>query len=306
MTLSRIQLSFATKPQALPAPAASGRVVVLDVAFANGDDFKKSTLPFLTGLGDRLALWVDHHDHVAWPEYQRRANFLLVGKLSARACPQLVTPEVVQRAGHVDHVLAHADFDGCMAAAKFLNGGTPPYPESDEDSRFSDAPGQGFTCSPRGLRLCRALDEARSAGSDSDFVALLHDLAWSLVHGSEPAELCTRLDALAQAQEQRVQGVLKLLPQATRPHRDVLMLIAPASVTPSDKKILLREMEDRARVAIVAQGEWTTAATYDDGEQGLNLGGIAGFTGQRGYAWTQIPAQEALANIIEAIDRNPE
>ncbi|MBM4362015.1 MAG: hypothetical protein FJ104_05000, partial [Deltaproteobacteria bacterium] len=50
-------LAFAT-PRRLPKPKSlSGRVVVLDIAFAGqgvGGGFEGITLPFLQGLGDRL------------------------------------------------------------------------------------------------------------------------------------------------------------------------------------------------------------------------------------------------------------
>ena len=52
---------FVEQPGKLPAPPARGRVAVVDVAFAGGENFEKSTLPFLDALGDRLAIWIDHH-----------------------------------------------------------------------------------------------------------------------------------------------------------------------------------------------------------------------------------------------------
>ena len=59
-------LSFAT-PRKLPSSKElSGRVVVLDLAFAaegTGTSFEKVTKRLIDGLGPRLALWVDHHDH---------------------------------------------------------------------------------------------------------------------------------------------------------------------------------------------------------------------------------------------------
>src|SRR5262249_42080476 len=61
----RAELAFAT-PRKLPkAASVSGRVVVVDVAFASeasGGGFEKITKPFIDGLGARLAAWVDHHD----------------------------------------------------------------------------------------------------------------------------------------------------------------------------------------------------------------------------------------------------
>jgi hypothetical protein len=66
---------------------------VVDVAFAGGDNFEKSTVPFLDALGDRLAIWIDHHEHpVGWARYQNDARFVLVPNQVAHACPELVTP----------------------------------------------------------------------------------------------------------------------------------------------------------------------------------------------------------------------
>ena len=52
-------LAYGT-PRKLPkADSLPGRVVVLDIAFAasaGGASFEKVTLPFIEGLGDRLAM----------------------------------------------------------------------------------------------------------------------------------------------------------------------------------------------------------------------------------------------------------
>ena len=106
---------FVEQPGNLPAPPAEGRVAVVDVAFAGGDNYEKSTVPFLQALGDRLAIWVDHHEHpVGWSRFRDDPRFVLVPNRIAHACPELVTPEVVSRAGPVDVVVAHADFDGLL------------------------------------------------------------------------------------------------------------------------------------------------------------------------------------------------
>ena len=66
------QLAYGT-PRKLPrAKSLPGRVVVLDVAFAanaGGASFEGVTKPFLDGLGDRLAMWIDHHDHEMHERY---------------------------------------------------------------------------------------------------------------------------------------------------------------------------------------------------------------------------------------------
>jgi hypothetical protein len=59
-------LTFATQRKLPKASTVPGRVAVLDIAFAadgTGHSFDKVTRPFLDGLGERLAVWVDHHDH---------------------------------------------------------------------------------------------------------------------------------------------------------------------------------------------------------------------------------------------------
>src|SRR5690348_1317737 len=93
---------FAT-PRKLPRPASlAGRVVVLDIAFAaegTGASFEKVTQPFLTGLGPRLAAWVDHHDHALHARFASDRRFTLASKRQHGACPEMVTPEVVERAG---------------------------------------------------------------------------------------------------------------------------------------------------------------------------------------------------------------
>ena len=70
-----------------------------DVAFASeggGASFEKTTLPFIRGLGARLAAWVDHHDHDRHADYVGDPRFVLTTKAEHGACPELVTPEVVR------------------------------------------------------------------------------------------------------------------------------------------------------------------------------------------------------------------
>jgi hypothetical protein len=95
------EVVFVSAPNKLSSPPTTGRLALVDVAFAFGKDFDSVTRPWLA-LGDRLALWVDHHDQDAWKEHRTDARFLLVPRKDAPACPQLITPELVARAGHVD------------------------------------------------------------------------------------------------------------------------------------------------------------------------------------------------------------
>src|SRR5437899_1267173 len=71
-------------PRSLPRPETlAGRVAVLDIAFAaegGGSSFEGITLPFINGLGARLAAWVDHHDHERHKDYANDPRFVLSTK----------------------------------------------------------------------------------------------------------------------------------------------------------------------------------------------------------------------------------
>src|ERR1700694_2144212 len=112
---TRAELAFAS-PRKLPkAEQLKGRVVVLDVAFASeasGGGFAKLTKPFIDKLGKRLAAWGGHHDHRLHAEYAKDPRFVLSTKAEHGACPEMVTPEVVERTGPVDTIVCHTDFDG--------------------------------------------------------------------------------------------------------------------------------------------------------------------------------------------------
>ena len=113
-------LAFGT-PRKLPkASSLDGRVVVLDIAFAGagtGGGFKKITLPLIEGLGERLGMWVDHHDSEEHALYKGDPRFVLATKAEHGACPEMITPELVARAGRIDTIVCHTDFDGLASAA---------------------------------------------------------------------------------------------------------------------------------------------------------------------------------------------
>ena len=134
-------------------------MAVLDVAFASeggGASFDKTTLPFIKGLGSRLAAWVDHHDHERHADYVGDPRFILTTKAEHGACPELVTPDVVRAAGPVDTVAMHLDLDGLYSGAKWVLGGVEPYEGADADARAVDTrrgePGPIATRIDRALR----------------------------------------------------------------------------------------------------------------------------------------------------------
>ncbi len=129
-------------PRALPkAERLRGRVVVLDLAFAAdgmGTPFDEITGAFLRGLGSRLAMWVDHHDHDLQAQYRADPRFILATKAEHGACPEMITPELVAQAGPIDTIVTHLDLDGLYAAAKWILGGKEPYRGADDDARAVD------------------------------------------------------------------------------------------------------------------------------------------------------------------------
>lgn len=153
------QLYFAS-PRVLPkADKLHGRVVVLDIAFAStiGStiSFEKVTKPFIDGLGDRLAAWIDHHDHERHADFARDPRFVLSTKAEHGACPEMVTPEIVHQTGPIDCICTHVDLDGLYSAAKWILGGKEPYAGADDDARCVDT--RIGTPGPIATRIDRAL-----------------------------------------------------------------------------------------------------------------------------------------------------
>jgi hypothetical protein len=279
----RPELAFAS-PRKLPrARDLKGRVVVLDVAFASeaaSGGFEKITLPFIEQLGARLAGWIDHHDHVMHSRYRDDPRFVLTTKAEHGACPEMVTPEVVERIGHVDTIVCHTDFDGLCSAAKWLRGGTEPYPGADDDARAIDtrtsAPG------PIGLRFDRAL---RARARDTSLFGLV---VRHLANGLADASLWGAID--------RAAAELGPIEELTRKiaARYTTIELAPARGLPStivslayveatahhgqyDKTQLLLLGQERASLAIVVDLDTVTlAARYGSGVNFLELLGLSG------------------------------
>ena len=135
-----MEIQFGT-PRKLPkASRLKGRVVVLDIAFAasSGGGFDKVTRKLIDGLGDRLAAWVDHHDHERHVDYVDDERFVLATKAEHGACPEMIDPQLVQQVGEVDTIVCHTDFDGLASAAKWLRGGKEAYLGCDHDARAID------------------------------------------------------------------------------------------------------------------------------------------------------------------------
>jgi hypothetical protein len=274
----------------------------VDVAFAGGDAYERVTVPFLELLGDRLALWVDHHEHpVGWARYRDDPRFVLVPNREAHACPELVTAEVVSRAGPVDEVVAHADLDGLLSAVKFLRKGVPPWPEADEDARAVDSPGRGHKLSDRGRIYVAALDEAAATLRSKQRESLRQELVAALVGSPEnlPAALEARLRELASQHEETLAPARDLALTAREEARGVLVVRVPKDLGRPVKKALLSRLEERAAVGVVVEGRAVTAATF---REDLDLAAIPGLgAGRSDYRFAQV--DDGGRAIVEGLGR---
>ncbi len=281
--LSRAELAFAS-PRKLPrASDLRGRVVVLDVAFASdaaSGGFAKITLPFIEQLGQRLAGWVDHHDHVMHEHYRGDPRFVLSTKAEHGACPEMVTPEVIERIGQVDTIVCHTDFDGLCSAAKWLRGGTEPYPHADDDARAIDtrtsAPG------PIGHRFDRAL---RARPRDT---ALFGLVVRHLADGLADPSLWEAVDRAA-AELAPIEATTRKIAEGYRvvdahPGSGIPATIhslafvdATAHHGKYDKTQLLLIGQERAGIAIVLDLDTVSlAARYGSGVSFIELLGLSG------------------------------
>ncbi|MFL5398095.1 MAG: hypothetical protein ACJ79P_09380 [Myxococcales bacterium] len=300
-TYAVVGVIFVEQPGNLPPPP-EGRVAAVDVAFAAGDGYERVTVPFLDALGDRLALWVDHHEHpVGWARYRDDPRFILVPNREAHACPELVTEELVIRAGPVDNVIAHADFDGLLSAVKFLRKGIPPWPEADEDARAVDSPGRGHSLSARARLYVAALDEAAAALRSKQRDSLRQDLVEALVQSPAriPPALEARLEKLAREHEETLAPAEDLARTAREEARGVLVVRVPKDLGRPVKKALLSRLEERAPVGVVVEGRAVTAATF---REDLDLSSVPQLAaGRSDYRFAQV--DDGGRAIVEGLGR---
>jgi hypothetical protein len=302
----RIPVEFVGSPAHLPKPP-KGRVGILDIAFASGEKFDQVTEPYILRLGHRLALWCDHHEHaVGWARYRADPRFVLVPNREAHACPELVTPEVARRAGAVDGLLVHGDFDGLLTAVKLLRNGAAPYPEADEDARAIDSPGRGHALSERGARLGYAVDEAVAtftAGARRDF---LTEVLWSLVAGSEAAPLSEQIERAARAAREAQARAVEIAEAHSREElRGVLVVRLAGRREGRQRKAILRWAEERAPAAVVVEAEgastWLTAATFDPLVDLASIDLLQGGRSDYRYCEPRGPVQPILQAVARAV-----
>ncbi len=275
----------------------AGRVVVLDIAFAatvgSSVSFDLTTKPFLDGLGDRLAAWVDHHDHERHAEMSRDPRFVLATKAQHGACPEMVTPELVHQTGPIDSIVTHVDLDGLYAAAKWILDGSEPYAGADDDARAVDTrvgvPGPIATRIDRALRAKFRDDQLKRA--------VVHFLVGGMKSGPHD-------DLIGEAAaefERRDAHTQELAKRFTIRGRVAVVDTAGASGQ-FDKTDLLLAGQQRAPVSIVRDsGMLTIAAAFESGWDFVALFALGGGMPTR----VTIPEQK-LDDVIAKINGAPE
>jgi hypothetical protein len=213
-------------------------------------------------------------------QYKDDPRFVLSTKAEHGACPEMVTPEVIERIGHVDTIVCHTDFDGLCSAAKWLRSGTEPYLNADDDARAIDtrtsAPG------PIGLRFDRAL---RARPRDT---ALFGLVVRHLADGLADSSLWEAVDRAA-AELAPIEATTRKIAEGYRvvdahPRggvpatiRSVAFVDATSHHGKYDKTQLLLIGQERAGIAIVLDLDTVSlAARYGSGVSFLELLGLSG------------------------------
>ncbi len=254
------RLAFGT-PRKLPrANELEGRVVVLDIAFAaegTGTSFEKVTKKLIDGLGARLAMWVDHHDHALHATYKLDPRFVLATKAEHGACPEMIDEALVARAGEVDTILCHGDFDGLASAAKWIRGGREPYEGADADARAIDT--RMGTPSPR----AQVIDRALRARMNDD--ALKGLVVRYFATGADDANLFRELEVIAES-VRAMEDNARTLAKRYEIRGDTAFCALHGNTLTYDKTVLLLLGQERARVALVHDDTTITlAARFDSG-----------------------------------------
>jgi hypothetical protein len=279
------------------ADRLTGRVVVLDIAFAatigTSISFELTTRPFLDALGDRLAAWVDHHDHEKHADFAGDPRFVLATKAQHGACPEMVTREIVRHAGPIDCICTHVDLDGLYAAAKWVLEGKEPYPNADADARCIDT--RVGIAGPIAMRIDRAL---RARFRDDQ---LKRGIVQYLVGGLKPGVQHDLIGEAAAEFDRRDARTQELAKQFTIRGR-VAIVDAAGAGGQFDKTDLLLAGQARAPVAIVRDsGMLSIAAGFDSGWDFVSLFEIGGGMPTR----VSIP-ETKLDDVIAKINEAPE
>jgi hypothetical protein len=193
----------------------------------------------------------------------------------------MVTPDLVARAGRVDTIVCHTDFDGLASAAKWLRGGNEPYPGADDDARAIDT--RLGIPSAIAQRFDRAL---RARPKDTAlFGIVVRHLAAGLSDASlwEPIDAAGAALAPIEAETRRIAEQYRRLDAkggggpGAAPVHSVAFVDATRHHGKYDKTLLLLLGQERADVSTVVDLDTLTlAARFGSGINFLKLLGLSG------------------------------
>jgi hypothetical protein len=271
-TLLGVQIAV-TGPRRLPsAQRLNGKVAMLDLAFAHSKasgSYASITHKLIHNLGDRLALFLDHHDSIFHQDFTDDNRFYLATKAEHGACPEMITPDLYTKIGTVDCILCHCDFDGLASAAKWLLKGHEPYSGCDYDAWCVDT--RLAEAKPKGLRLERALRGMPQ--SPAVIWAVLNQLVyglaweggWDLIDQAVEIALQREKNAEDLAQAYRVLSSQVVFVDATYCDRDY------------DRTHLLLLGQKKSKIAVIrVRDSLTFACGFDSGINFLKLFGLSG------------------------------
>jgi hypothetical protein len=182
----------------------------------------------------------------------------------------MITEELVRQAGPIGSIVCHLDVDGLYAAAKWLRGGTEPYPGADEDARFVDT--RVGTPGP----IAQSIDKALRARFRDE--ALKHRVVRYLVNGatsSEDAQVIAEAAAEFDVMEEETARLAERFEELGA--AAVYVDAQQHARRPFDKTELLLRGQARAPIAVVRHSGFVTlAAAYDSGVDFLAMFALSG------------------------------
>ena len=267
-----VQVAIAS-PRSLPnAKLLKGKVVVLDLAFAHSKPsgrYPSITHKLIDHLGDRLALFLDHHDSEFHEEFKGKERFVLASKAEHGACPEMIDVGLVERVGTIDSILCHGDFDGLMSAAKWILGGHEPYSGGDHDAWCVDT--RLEIPSAQGLLMDRAL---RAHFKDAEVKSLVLKYLLSRAKDQDLKTKLSRLGAEAKLLEEAAENLAK---SYQRLSDTVSYIDTRPSYLNFDKTHLLLCGQRLSQVAVVrTEDSITFAAPFNSGVNFLSLFQVSG------------------------------
>jgi hypothetical protein len=260
-------------PRSLPrADQLSGRVVMLDLAFAYNKPsgpYPSVTHKLIAQLGDRLALFLDHHDSDFHKDFDGNSRFVLATKAEHGACPEMINPEIVAHVGEVNTILCHGDFDGLVSAAKWILGGQEPYSGSDQDAWCIDTrmgePSAEAQCLDRALRADPKNPRVR------ELVLRL------LIDGFDQTQLWREINHIGKEIKCREEAAEKLAEEYQLLSERVAYLDVRTTHLEYDRTHLLLLGQKRAQIAVIrTYHNVGFAAPFNSGVNFLNLFSLSG------------------------------